>query len=64
MGLCSVIINVVVVVVFKGHFYNLDFYRGKLRSSPDGMALHSFYSKITLFMVFIYLLQVLFKEVI
>ncbi len=53
----------IILIFFKGHFYNLEFYRGKLRSSPDGMALHSFYSKITLFMVFIYLLQVLFKEV-
>ncbi len=62
MGLCSVIINFV-VIFFKSHFYNLEFYRGKLRSSPDGMALHSFFIKITLFMVLIYLLQILFKEV-
>ncbi len=53
----------ILLLLFKGHFYNLEFYRGKLRSSPDGMALHSFFIKITLFMVLIYLLQILFKEV-
>uniref|UniRef100_A0A671T9E5 Opioid growth factor receptor-like n=1 Tax=Sinocyclocheilus anshuiensis TaxID=1608454 RepID=A0A671T9E5_9TELE len=45
MGLCSVIINVV-VVVFKGRFYNLAFYCGRIKSSPDDTALPSFYVHI------------------